>query len=54
MNYISKQGELNNYWRTVEKENDKARRKAYRHQVERMRIEMGSAYDSAEDDKYKA
>lgn len=42
--HIEHSGELNKYWKAVDKKNDEARRAAKRDERDRRRIEQGSEY----------
>ncbi len=47
LDHIQQSGELERYWKVVEKQNDEARRAARRLEKERRRLEMGSDYESS-------
>lgn len=46
MEVIHSNGELDKYWKEVEKKNEEARKAARRLEKERKRLELGSAYDT--------
>ena len=46
-------GELDKYWNIVEKQNDDARKAARRLEKERRKLEMGSDYESSDNEQQK-
>lgn len=50
LKHIQNTGELEKYWKDVDKKNDIARKIARKEQGERKRIEMGSDYVSSDND----
>ena len=56
LDHIQTSGELDRYWKVVEKQNDEARRAARRLEKERRRLEMGSDYESSgnEEQEYES
>lgn len=48
---IQANGELQNYWQAVEKQNDDARKAARKVEKERKRLELGSDYQSSSEEE---
>ena len=54
LNYTQTSGELDKYWLAVDKKNEVARKAARRVERERKRVEIGSAYQSSDEEDMPA
>lgn len=54
LDFIESSGELSKYWKTVDQQNDEARKQARRVERARRRIECGSEYQTSEGERDEA